>query len=50
MKNHSNGIDFDLRENVPVGETYFHMNGFECKLNLKLRQRLTLKWPIPKES
>ena len=27
VQNHSNGTDFDLLENGPVGETHFHMNG-----------------------
>ena len=25
VQSHSNGNDFDLRENGPVGETHFHM-------------------------
>ena len=46
MQNHSNGNEFDLHENGPVGDTQFLMNGFARRLVLKQRQRITRKWPI----
>ena len=46
MQNHSNENEFDLHENGREGETHFHMNGFEPRLVLKQRQRVTRKWPI----
>ncbi len=44
MRNNSNENEFDLRENGPVGETHFHMNGFARRLVLRQRQRVTRKW------
>ena len=38
-------MTFDLHENGREGETHFRMNGFEHRLVLKQRQRVTRKWP-----
>ena len=46
MQNHSNENEFDLHENGHAGETHFHMNGFEQRLVLKVRHRVTWEWPI----
>ena len=48
MRNHSNGNEFDLHENEPVGRTrrHFHMNGFAFRLVLTRRHKGTRKWPI----
>ena len=35
-----------LRENEPVGRTYFHLNGFAGILVLTQRQKPTRNWPI----
>ena len=40
MQNLSYENEFDLHEKEPVGETYFHMNGFAG------RHVLTLKLPV----
>ena len=39
MRNHSNGNDFDLHENEPVGGTHIHMNGFALRLVFAQRQK-----------
>ncbi len=39
MRNQSNETEFDLHENGRVGETHFHMNGFEHRLVLKQRAK-----------
>ena len=49
MQNLSYENEFDLHENEPVEETYFHMNGFAQKLVLTRRQKATWEWPV-KES
>ena len=38
--------EFHLHENEPVGGTHFDMNGFECRLDLKQKQKETRKWAV----
>ena len=45
MRTHSNENEFDLHENGREGGTHFHLSGFARRLVLKLRQRVTGKWP-----
>ena len=39
MQNHSNGNEFDLHGNKPVGGTHFQMNGFALRLVLTHAKR-----------
>ena len=46
VRNHSYQNEFHLRENEPVVELIFHMNGFTLRLVLKQRHKGTRKLPI----
>jgi len=46
MQNLSHENEFDLPENELVGETHFDTNGFEERLVLTKRQKVTQKWLI----